>query len=170
MQARQARRSTVSSVPGLIRTRTGTSSHNSCSSSIDNPRSSERAAGYASKRTNGSGSWSLYWNFDQYVSVYSPWELTAAELDGVATGMEPADELGWRVYSRYVDIPPGGEVVLRLRFEGEMPPGDGYVLTVRSQPLTNPDVVRVDVRTDDGRSLVRSYDTPFGVDRLVAAH
>ena len=25
----------------------------------------------------------------QYVSVYSPWELTAAELDGEATGMEP---------------------------------------------------------------------------------
>ena len=104
----------------------------------------------------------------QYVSVYSPWELTAVELDGVAAGMEPAAELGWRVYSRYVDIPPGGDVVVRLGFEGQMPPGDGYVLTVRSQPLTNPDVVRLDVRTDDGRSLVRSHETRFGVDRLVA--
>jgi hypothetical protein len=104
----------------------------------------------------------------EYVSVYSPWAVTAAELDGVATGMEPADELGWRVYSRYVDIPPGGEVVLRLRLEGELSPDEPYVLTVRSQPLTNPDVVRLDVRTDDGRSLVRSYGTRFGVDHVVA--
>ncbi len=58
----------------------------------------------------------------QYVSVYSPWELTAAELDGEATGMEPEHELGWNVFSRYVDIPPGREVELRLGFAGEVPP------------------------------------------------
>ena len=57
----------------------------------------------------------------QYLSVYSPWELTAAELDGEATGMEPERELGWNVYSRYVDIPPGGEVELRLGFAGRCP-------------------------------------------------
>ena len=60
----------------------------------------------------------------QYLSVYSPWELTAAELDGEATGMEPEHELGWNVFSRYVDIPPGGEVELRLGFAGEVPRDD----------------------------------------------
>ena len=58
----------------------------------------------------------------QYVSVYSPWELTAAELDGEATGMEPEHELGWNVFSRYVDIPPGGEVELRLGLRRRGPP------------------------------------------------
>ena len=58
----------------------------------------------------------------QYLSVYSPWELTAAELDGEATGMEPEHELGWNVFSRFVDIPPGGEVEVRLGFAGEVPP------------------------------------------------
>ena len=39
-----------------------------------------------------------------------------------------------------------------------------YVLTLRSQPLTYPDVVRVDVRTADGRSLVQSHEIRYGVD------
>ena len=105
----------------------------------------------------------------QYLSVYSPWELTAAELDGEATGMEPGRELGWNVFSRYVDIPPGGEVELRLGFAGELPADAPYELTLRSQPLTYPDVVRVDVRTADGESLLQSHELRFGVDRLVAA-
>ena len=86
----------------------------------------------------------------QYLSVYSPWELTAAELDGEATGMEPGRELGWNVFSRFVDIPPGGEVELRLGFAGALPTDAPYTLTLRSQPLTYPDVVRIDVRTTDG--------------------
>ena len=103
----------------------------------------------------------------QYLSVYSPWELTAAELDGDATGMEPGRELGWNVYSRFVDIPFGGEVELRLGFTGEIPTDAPYELTLRSQPLTYPDVVRIGVRTDDGDSLVQTHEIRFGVDRLV---
>ena len=99
--------------------------------------------------------------------MYSPWELTAAELDGKATGMEPDRELGWHVYSRYVDIPPGGEVEVRLGFTGELPAGAGYALTLRSQPLTYPDVVRLDVRTTSGRPLLQSHLVRVGVERLV---
>ena len=102
------------------------------------------------------------------MSVYSPWELTAAELDGEATGMEPEHELGWNVFSRYVDIPPGGEVELRLGFAGEVAREEPYTLTLRSQPLTYPDVVRVDVRTTNGRSLLQSHQVRFGVDHLPA--
>ena len=105
----------------------------------------------------------------QYLSIYSPWELTAAELDGEATGMEPERELGWNVFSRYVDIPPGGEVEVRLAFAGEVQPDVPYTLTLRSQPLTYPDVVRVGVRTADGRTLLESHEIRFGVDRLTVA-
>ena len=104
----------------------------------------------------------------QYLSVYSPWELTGAELNGEATGMEPEHELGWNVFSRFVDIPPGGEVEVRLRFAGALPTNSPYTLTVRSQPLTYPDVVSIDVRTTQGISLISSHETRFGVDRLTA--
>ena len=104
----------------------------------------------------------------QYLSVYSPWELTGAELNGEATGMEPGHELGWNVFSRFVDIPPGGEVEVRLRFAGVLPTNSPYTLTLRSQPLTYPDVVRIDVRTTQGTSLIRSHELRFGVDRLAA--
>ena len=43
-----------------------------------------------------------------------------------------------------------------------------YALTLRSQPLTYPDVVRIDVRTADGRSLLQSHEIRHGVDHLVA--
>ncbi len=101
-----------------------------------------------------------------YLSVYSPWALTSVELDGTPTGMEPSTELGWRVYSRYVDIPAGGEVVLELGFAGVLPVGEPYELALRSQPLALPDVVRVDVRTSDGDILHSSHRVRVGVDRL----
>ena len=41
-----------------------------------------------------------------------------------------------------------------------------YALTLRSQPLTYPDVVRIDVRTTDGRSLLQSHEIRHGVDHL----
>ncbi len=43
------------------------------------------------------------------------------------------------------------------------------MLTLRSQPLTYPDVVRIDVRTSDGEQLLQSHEVRFGVERLVAA-
>ena len=104
----------------------------------------------------------------QYLSVYSPWELTGAEVDGEATGMEPEHELGWNVFSRFVDIPPGGEVEVQLRFAGALPTNSPYTLTVRSQPLTYPDVVSIDVRTTQGTVLISSHEPRVGVDRLAA--
>jgi len=101
-----------------------------------------------------------------YLSVYSPWSLTAAELDGQPTGMEPSTELGWNVYSRFVEIPAGEEVVLRLALAGEIPSDEPYELVLRSQPLAFPDVTRVDVRTADGEIIHQSHQIRVGVDRL----
>ena len=105
----------------------------------------------------------------QYVSVYSPWDFSLAEIDGRSVGMEVERELGWNVYSTYVDIPPGEEVVVRLGFAGTLPEGADYGLTLRSPPLVLPDVVRVDVRTTDGRQLLESHEPRIGVDVLVPA-
>ncbi|MDQ3469877.1 MAG: DUF4012 domain-containing protein, partial [Actinomycetota bacterium] len=101
-----------------------------------------------------------------YLSIYSPWEFDLAELDGVPGGMEVEQELGWTVYSRFVEIPPGGEIELRLGFSGTVPEGTPYELLLRSQALTYPDVARVDVRTTDGEILVESHGTRFGVQWL----
>jgi hypothetical protein len=104
-----------------------------------------------------------------YLSVYSPLELTAAELDREPTGMEPDEELGWNVYSRFVVIPPGGEVELRLDLAGELDPDVDYTLLLRSQPLANPDRVVVDVRNTDDDVLIASDETRSGVDLLTTS-
>lgn len=105
----------------------------------------------------------------QYLSVYSPWDFGLAEIDGRSVGMEVERELGWNVYSTYVDIPPGEEVVVRLGFAGTLPEGADYGLTLRSPPLVLPDVVRVDARTTDGHQLLESHEPRIGVDVLVPA-
>ncbi|MDQ3176060.1 MAG: DUF4012 domain-containing protein, partial [Actinomycetota bacterium] len=99
-----------------------------------------------------------------YLSVYSPWSVTAARLDGEPVGLEPDRELGWRVYSRYVEIAPGDEAVLELEFSGELPEGTGYGLALHSPPLALPDVVRLDVRDGDGDELIASHGPRVGTD------
>ncbi|HEX7167983.1 MAG TPA: DUF4012 domain-containing protein [Acidimicrobiales bacterium] len=86
-----------------------------------------------------------------YVSLYSPWGLTGATLNGEAIPMESERELGRRVYSTYVDVPPGssGALVVRLggRFEGVAP----YALTVHRQPTVAADEVTVRARLGSAR-------------------
>lgn len=82
-----------------------------------------------------------------YVSLYSPWGLAGATLAGQPVGMESAEELGRFVYSSYVDIPPGGSVVLELQLAGTRARrGEGpYEVVVHRQPAVHPDEVRVSV-------------------------
>jgi hypothetical protein len=106
-----------------------------------------------------------------YLSVYSPWDISGATLDGEPIGLEPDDERGWRVYSSYVAIPPGGERTLEVFLEGFLPEEvdlENYSLVVRAPPLALPDVVRVDVRTTDGVALLASHRTTVGVDLMSA--
>jgi hypothetical protein len=103
----------------------------------------------------------------QYLSVYSPWQFGLAEVDGQPTGMEVERELGWNVYSTYVDIPAGEEVEVRLGFAGTLPEDADYGLTLRAPPLAVSDVVRVAVTTTDGEVLLESHQPRIGVDMLV---
>ena len=104
----------------------------------------------------------------QYLSVYSPWELTGAELDGEATGMEPGHELGWNVFSRFVDIPPGGEVEVRLRFAGRSPPTRRTRSPFAHSRSRTPTSSASTRGPREGTSLIRSHEPRFGVDRLAA--
>lgn len=75
-----------------------------------------------------------------YVSVYSPWDLRSATLDGRPISLDPQEELGRFVYSGYVTVPPGGEATLVVHLGGTWPrPGEPYHVTEFQQPLLGPE-------------------------------
>ncbi|MGE0877994.1 MAG: DUF4012 domain-containing protein [Acidimicrobiia bacterium] len=75
-----------------------------------------------------------------YLSVYSPLALTAMTVDGAPAVAVAESELGWRVYSTPVAIPPGGQVVVRLDLWGSIDlSARRYSWTYRAQPLANQD-------------------------------
>ena len=88
-----------------------------------------------------------------YVSVHSALGLRGATLDGDPVSLEHQIEFGRPVYSRYVDIPPGGEVELQLQLEGPLDVAGGYSLTFAGQPLVNDDEVDVAVVYPEGWDL-----------------
>lgn len=53
-----------------------------------------------------------------YVSSYSPFALTGATQGGEAIGLAAGRELGWNVYSGYVELAAGESVVLELDLRG----------------------------------------------------
>ena len=101
-----------------------------------------------------------------YLSIYSPWDFTAAEVNGETRGMSAQTELGWNVYSTTIDIPPGGETEIRLDLSGTVPDVDEYGFTLRSQAMVFPDVVRLDVRDATGDAWISSHEIRTGVERF----
>lgn len=74
-----------------------------------------------------------------YLSIYSPWQLAGAAVDGTPVEMERQVEAGRHSYSVFLDVPPeGGTRTVTLDLRGQVDPG-GYELDVSTQPLTNPD-------------------------------
>jgi hypothetical protein len=79
-----------------------------------------------------------------WLSLYSPLLLTESSLDGHPTGFSPGiAELGVKAYSTFVMIPAGSTSTLSVTFDGSVTPGPDYGLTVRLQPLANPQSVSV---------------------------
>lgn len=86
-----------------------------------------------------------------YVSLYSPWNLTGATLDGQQQLMESQNEQGRFVYSAFVEIPPGATRTLVVHLRGRVGLGDGYRLDLQRQPTVVTDNVAVAVsRAGDG--------------------
>jgi hypothetical protein len=91
-----------------------------------------------------------------YLSFYTPWELAGARLDGSPVELERADELGRRVYSTGVVIPPKSTATVELTLSGERPEGGPYRLDVYRQPVVAPDEVRTTLVVPSG------WRTPSG--------
>ncbi len=79
-----------------------------------------------------------------------PCRSTSVSVDEQPLDIESQRERDRWVYSRLLDIPPGGRVTLRFQLEGALPVGDTYRLGYASQPLVNPDQVRLRVTADEG--------------------
>ncbi len=80
-----------------------------------------------------------------FFSFYTPHRLAAARVDGQQAGLEFQRELGWAVYSRFLEIPPGGTVTVELDLTGTLRSGSAYDLAIGYQPLVNPDQVTADI-------------------------
>ena len=98
----------------------------------------------------------------QYVSVYSPWELTPAELDG-----RPGD--GARARARLERVLAMSTSRRAARSNsvwgspGSCQTASEYGLLLRSQAMVVPDVVGIDVTTTDGRRVMSSHQPREGV-------
>ena len=94
-----------------------------------------------------------------YLSIYTPWQLTGARVDGGATAFESERELDRNVYSAFVDIPAGSTAVVELDLSGEL--REPYRLTVLRQPSAAPDRMSVTInRVSETARLDR--DMRFG--------
>ena len=71
-----------------------------------------------------------------YVSFYSALGLESATIDGEVTGFATGREEGWNVYSRFVEIPPGGTVAFELHLQGSLANPDKVVTW--EQPMATP--------------------------------
>ena len=89
-----------------------------------------------------------------YLSVFTPWSLAAATVDGRPLLMESGRERGRRVYSAFVTVPPGGTIAVSLQLSGRLP-ARRYSLDVFSQTTVHPDDFAVDVNLPSGWNVSR---------------
>jgi Protein of unknown function (DUF4012) len=99
-----------------------------------------------------------------YLSLYSPWTVDRAELEGKPVELERQTEGGRYAYSLFLDIPPeGGSRTVTLDLRGQLTPGDPYSLDVSTQPLFQPDQFALAVDVGGNGDIAAS--TPLRVDR-----
>ena len=86
------------------------------------------------------------------LSVYSRLGASAATVDGQPVTVETGGELGWNVYSKFVDVPSGKTVVVTMTLSGRVARGQ-YQLIYRPQALPNDDAVKLHATTSSGRTI-----------------
>jgi hypothetical protein len=84
-----------------------------------------------------------------FVSLYSPFDLDAARVDGKPAALQSETELGRHVYSTFVDIPPGATSTIELDLSGTRT-GTRYHLDLPVQPFATPDSAAVRVTVAGG--------------------
>ncbi|HEX4869023.1 MAG TPA: DUF4012 domain-containing protein [Acidimicrobiales bacterium] len=91
------------------------------------------------------------WN-NTFVTLYTPWDVDAATLDGEPLPLERIDELGRHALSTFVPIGPGESRTLQVTLTGFLDDAR-YVLDLAPQPQVEPETATVRVRVAGGGSL-----------------
>jgi len=92
-----------------------------------------------------------------YLSFYTPWDLVGATIDGAPVALEQADELGRRVYSTAVVIPPRSTATIEVALSGRRAHSGDYRLDVHRHPAVAPDLVRATVVVGGGAEHTREW-------------
>ena len=104
----------------------------------------------------------------QYLSLYSPLQLTAVSLDGKPLQVFTDRELGRNVYSSWVRVAPGATSTVVATFKGTTKSPKGtYSLELGCQPLVNADQARVTIHLRGSRRVTVEHLTQVG-DTLTA--
>ncbi|MDQ6948103.1 MAG: DUF4012 domain-containing protein, partial [Actinomycetota bacterium] len=75
-----------------------------------------------------------------YLSFYTPWQLVQGSVDGTPVALENETELGRKVYSTALVVPPQGDATVVLHLAGRLPKAGGaYHLDVYRQSTIAPD-------------------------------
>lgn len=72
-----------------------------------------------------------------WLSVYTGRPMSAVTINGTPSSMQTTAVFGWNVASRFIDIPPGSTVVVRLTVDGRVANPTAPIVR-RVQPLVNP--------------------------------
>jgi Protein of unknown function (DUF4012) len=92
-----------------------------------------------------------------YLSIYSPWSIDGARLDGEPVTVERQREGDHYAYSLFVDVPPdGGARTVELSLQGRLTGTDDYRLTAGTQPLVTPDELALTVDAAGGGAVTAS--------------
>jgi hypothetical protein len=85
-----------------------------------------------------------------WLSVYSPFQLKDATIDGQPLLLSSTKELGVRVFSAYLNVPPGGTMTVKLALAGIVAPGGSYTFSVRRQPMVNAEPMTISLTPAPG--------------------
>ncbi len=100
------------------------------------------------------------------VSLYSPFALKNATIDGQAVALSTEHEFGRNVWSKFVDVPPGGTVTIAVSLSGSVDlAGGSYQFDYLPQVLPNHDSVVVDADFTNARVADATSDPGAVVSR-----
>jgi hypothetical protein len=88
------------------------------------------------------------WN-NTFVTLYTPWDVEAATLDGEPLPLERIDELGRHALSTFVPIGPGESRTITVSLTGSLA-APRYVLDLAPQPQVKPETAEVRVHLAGG--------------------
>jgi hypothetical protein len=110
---------------------------------------------------NGIG---LPWGTNRsFVSIYSPYRMSAGRIDGRPAAMQSEVELDRNVYSTFVTIPPGGTVTVEVELAGTLD-GDRYELVLAPEGVVAVDQATFAVELAGGADAAEDVEGDMVLD------